>query len=450
MKLTVFTRLLPTDRFSLLLIVGIVLLVIARLISVVTSPPGFFLDEAAGAAHAISLLHTGANAHDVALPLYSESLGGGYTTPIYLYPLVSWIAVFGTSELAIRYFSVICGLLAIALMSFAINIWLTKRDALIAAVVALALPWGWLQSNLAWDPALVPLFVAGAFAAFTVALHDTSKTTRSVMLVMLSLFLIGLAYLYPPARVTAPLLFIGGYAVLWKQSTVSARTVFITCLVSIVIALPLAQFMLQPEALERSAALSVFHDTSILNGLLLFAVNILQLLNPAFLFVTGDPNLRHATGSQGVLGIAAIPAVIALITAFIYWLRHRKTSTLFSGKERALLAISGFGILAAFIGSALTNEGQPHSLRACAAWLFIVILLTIGWRLIMARSTRRLVRWVAVGIAIVATCAYVADLVLFYPDRSASSFDVSQRQRINDNQPTPGYPDLARKYYEIR
>lgn len=450
MKLKSLSHHLATDRLSLFLIGGITLLVVARLLSTVVSPPGFFLDEAAGAAHAISLLHTGANAHGVVLPLYSESLGGGYTTPIYIYPLLSWIALFGTSELAFRFFSVICGLLAIALLGFAVNSWLTKRDALITAVVALALPWGWLQSNIAWDPALVPLFVAGAFAAFTAAIHTSSRATRIAMLVAFPLFLIGLAYLYPPARIAAPLLFVGGYVLLWQRGVVSIQSLFATCIVSAVVALPLAEFMLQPEALERSAALSVFHDTSLFHGVVLFATNILHLINPFFLFTSGDPNLRHATGFQGMLGIAAIPAVIALVVAFYYSLRHRKPTKLFTDNEKTLLLIATFGVVAAFIGSALTNEGQPHSLRACAAWPFIVIILVIGWRLIITQCSKRTLQWTAVGIALTATCLYAIDLAFLYPARSAESFDVSQRQLIHDDQPAPGYPDLARKYYEIR
>lgn len=452
MKKTSLPTLIRTHKTYSLLILAIVLLTIARLLSVIVAPPGFFLDEAAGAAHAISILHTGMNAHGVLLPLYSESLGGGYTTPIYLYPLVSWIALFGTSELAIRYFSVACGLLAIALLSFAIKIWLGKRDALIAAVVALALPWGWLQSSLAWDPALVPLFVAGAFAAFSVALLDASKLNRYLMLVMLPLFLIGLAYLYPPARITAPLLFIAAYIALWKSGIISFRGIFLTCIASAIAVIPLAEFMLQPEALERSAALSVFHDTSLLNGIGLFLGNILQLLNPLFLFVSGDPNLRHATGHQGMLGIAAILPVIALIVA-LYYAMSRDRGLPFairSSKKQQLLLLSIVGIVAAFIGSALTNEGQPHSLRACAAWPFIVVILVLGWKSLFSQTNKRTVRVGVITIAVIATGTYAIDLTAYYPTRSATSFDVPQRQLISNNQQTPGYPELARKYYELR
>lgn len=450
MKRTIISTILSTNRPYALLVLATVVLVITRLLSVIVAPPGFFLDEAAGAAHAISLLHTGMNAHDIALPLYSESLGGGYTTPIYVYPLVSWIALFGTSELAFRYFSVICGLLAIALLSFSINTWFSKKDALITAVVALALPWGWLQSNLAWDPALVPLFITGAFAAFTVILHSSSRAMRTAMLVLFPAFLLCLAYLYPPARVTAPLLFIGGYVYFWRRGIISIRSLFVTCIASAIAAIPLLEFMIQPEALGRSSALSVFHDTSFIHGIGLLITNIAHLLNPLFLFVYGDPNLRHATGFQGMLGIAATPAVIALIVAGYQALRRNKAFYVLGSREKLLIAVAVYGAMAAFLGSALTNEGQPHSLRACAAWPFIVILLVIGWRIVQAAPIAKAVKWTALTVAIIATCAYCIDLVAFYPNRSASSFDVSERQMISEDQPTLDYPDLARRYYQIR
>lgn len=441
--------LINNNRFVTSLIVIIIIVVILRIALVLFSPPGFFLDEAATGAHVVAMLHQGTNAHGIPWPLFSESLGGGYTTPIYLYPLVGWAAIFGTSELALRYFSVIFTLLAIGLMAAAMNKWFGRREALITAAAMLALPWGWLQGSLAWDPALVPFFVGLAFLSFTLLYHSSKSFDRTLAYGLFPLSLIGLAYLYPPLRVTAPLLFIAGYAVLLRHKQIDLRTIAVTCLIAAIVSLPLLQFMLQPAALGRTSALSVFHDTSVFGGLWLVIVNMLGLINPFFLFVNGDPNLRHATGIQGMLGAAAIIPLVVLATRCIRAAWKRQITKVFDPTTILLISIGIFGIIASLLGSALTNESQPHSLRATAAWPFAIILIVIGWRIILAHRSK-LLRYSAIAVFVVATIGYAVDLAFFYPTRAAGSFDVPQREAIYHHQSTPGYPDMARQYYETR
>lgn len=436
-------------KFSLLFYVAAALIVL-RIILLPITPPGFFLDEAATGAHVVSMLHDWTNARDVSWPLFSESLGGGYTTPVYLYPLVGWSVVVGTSELALRYFSVVATILAVLIVGYSIKLWIGKRAGLIAIIAGLALPWSWLQGSLAWDPALVPLLVAGALLAFSELLFTRSRTVKAIALIGLPVCLIGLAYLYPPMRVTAPLLFAAAYIVLLRRNIIGARALFVTCLGAVTLALPLALFMFQPEALSRSQALSVFHDTSLIHGLWLACVNFFGLINPLFLFVSGDPNLRHSTGVQGMLGLAVIPPLVALFIALALKLRSQKLPKALDHNSRLLIWIGLYGAITSLLGSALTNEGQPHSLRATATWVFVLIIVTIGWQLIASSWVNRRVRIACIAIFAAATSFYVLDLTVSYPTRSASSFDTSQRQAIYEGRRTPGYPNLARRYYETR
>lgn len=425
-------------------------LIALRLLLVLVTPPGFFLDEAATGAHVMSMLHGWTNAHGDTWPLFSESLGGGYTTPIYLYPLTLWAVLFGPSELSLRYFSAVVTILAAITLGCAVKLWIHTRAGLIAAVSALALPWGWLQGSLAWDPALVPLLVALALVFFSRLLKQPSATIKHLSLILLPMTLIALAYLYPPMRVTAPLLFAAAYIVLLKKHIIGIRGLLVTCVGSGVLAIPLALFMFQPEALGRSQALSVFHDTSLIHGLWLALLNFIGLINPVFLFASGDPNLRHSTGFQGMLGVAAVPPLLATLIICIRWIRRQKLPTMMTSDARFLLVIGIYGILASLLGSALTNEGQPHSLRATGAWVFLVLLIAVGWLHILSLKKQTVVKTISFALAIIATGTYALDFSTAYPDRSAESFDVPQREAIYRNQPTPGYPDLARRYYDIR
>src|ERR687885_2958463 len=69
----------------------------ARFWALNISPPGFYLDEAALATHILCVQQTGADAHGVRQPLFSQALGGGFITPTYLYSGVVWTTVFGNS-----------------------------------------------------------------------------------------------------------------------------------------------------------------------------------------------------------------------------------------------------------------------------------------------------------------------------------------------------------------
>ena len=433
---------------KLLIGLGIALLIGLHFVLLTVAPPGFFVDEAATGAHVVSMLQHGTNAHGQAWPLFSASLGGGYTTPVYLYPLVAWSALFGTNELALRSFSMFVGMCAVLLIGYTIHLWLGKKAGVVATFVGLLLPWAWLQSSLAWDPALVPLVTALAFWAFSVLVLQTKGRARLASHVILPLALVSLAYLYPPMRVGAPLLFLLAYGYLLYTKRISVVALAVTCAGAAVVALPLAQFILQPDALGRSQELSVFHNTSTFNGLGIALANFLAMLNPLFLFATGDPNLRHATGIQGMLGVAALVPVAAVIVVFIMSLikKHR----LFSTPQTQLLVVALCGASTSLLGSALTNEGQPHSLRACAAWVFFVIIIAIGWQLLAQAKHRRALLCSALIIAGIGTLLYVSDLAVGYPQRSAQSFDVSQRAIIIGGHTIDDYPSLAQDYYQKR
>lgn len=439
------TRLYRQHWLLLSIIIGVIGL---RGTLLLFTPPGFYLDEAATGAHVISMLQYGTNAHDQAWPLFSASLGGGYTTPIYLYPLTAWAFFFGTSEYALRAFSLVCTILTAGLLAFAIRVWLGNKAALAAALIALVLPWGWIQGSIAWDTAIVPLFVTVAFLGVTIALKSRSPRRRLIAAIVTGLSLICLAYLYPPCRVTAPLLLALYYGLLLKQKKISFKSLLFLIPAFALLCVPLLQFMLTPDALERSSQLSVFHDVGVFVGVWHILLNFMLILNPIFLFVSGDTNLRHATGPQGMLGLAALPVMMTLIYfGFIRLREYYRTRQWQHTPTSWLVVISIFGILLSVLGSALTSEGQPHSLRATAAWPFFVILITIGWMQLL-QSTHRPLQIFAFSVAILATSWYIIDLTIYYPERSASSFDVPIRQTLEANQATPDYPPLSLFYYD--
>ena len=423
-------------------LIGIALLLVALRIAILpVSPPPFAADEALSGAHIAAMVTKGHDANGTQWPLFSSALGGGYVTPTYLYPAAAWASVFGYEPLSLRYFSQFATLLAIVMIALAVRLWSDRRTALIALAVGLALPWGWLQGSIAWDPAIVPFYTSAAFLAFSLLFAVRSRAVRFVSFFVMTAMIVALAYAYPPLRVGAPLLLAGSYFLLYRQSLIDIRHIVAGIIFAGLLALPLAGFILQPGALDRSQNLLVFHEWPFPVAIIVFLLNMLHLVSPWFLFLLGDPNLRHATGFQGMLGLAALPGFIGLVAIITRFIKTKKVSY-----GLPLLA-AGFGVIASLVGSALTYEGQPHSLRATAAWPFIIVQLAFGWRWIFALKNKRWI-YLSVALFIVGTAAYAYDLAYLYPERSQNAFDHSIYEKATTGQPTPPYPSAAIEYYK--
>src|SRR3989344_2642332 len=72
-------------------------------------PNGFYVDEAAPAYNAYSILLTGRDEYGKAFPLLFRSIRS-YNTPIFIYSLVPSIALFGLNIFSVRLVSVLFGL----------------------------------------------------------------------------------------------------------------------------------------------------------------------------------------------------------------------------------------------------------------------------------------------------------------------------------------------------
>ena len=424
MKSSLFKRIF-SDKVSTSLIIAILLLILMRVFILPLSPPGFFKDEAASQAHVVTMVANHTNTAGQSWPLFSQSLGGGFTTPVYLYPLSAWALIFGSSDISLRAFSQFVTVIAILFVALGMRLWLGRRSGLIALVVGLALPWNWLQGSIAWDPVMTPLMASIAFFGFSLLMTRTTHKPRLIGMFLLPTSLVLMAYSYPPYWVSAPILYLAAYLTLYFKKHISIKSIILSCIAAAVLAIPLLLFILQPGTLDRTSNIGVFSNTTIFGGIGLFIKNILLLINPIFLFIYGDSNNRHSVGIQGMLGIAALIPIIVLAWSVIKKYFQNK-STLFEKNELTLLAIGICGFIISLIGSALTNEGQPHSLRSCGAWPFAIILITIGWNLIL-RQQKLWLKRTALTLFIIATLAYAIDLAYFFPSRSANDFDAPKQ-----------------------
>lgn len=445
MKLLQFFR---RHSFETVLIAIIVALIIARFGILTVSPPGFYIDETASGAQATAMVETGKTYQGVAWPGYVPAYGGGFTTPVYLYPLTGWASLFGTSEYALRSFSQFITILAIITIGLAFALWYGRKTALVVIAAGLALPWSWLQGSLAWDPILVPFMASLVFLGWTLLYKRISRGLHVTGLVLMPLGLLLMAYSYPPYWVSAPLLTVAAYGSLWYLRKLSLRTIILSLVAMALLAIPLLLFILSPGTLGRSSSISVLHNGSLLSAPFLFLWNCITLTNPMYWFVFGDANLRQSTGFQGMLGIAAlIPIVIALVAVVRPVKKQSKMTKQSLQTSKTLLWVALIGYLLSIVGAALTAEGQPHSLRSCSAWVFALIAIGVGWHVLITQARFKKVAIVALIVAVLGTVAYAVDLAVNYPGRAGNSFDTRQRGEIHDHKKVR-YPRMSLDYYE--
>lgn len=365
-----------------LLFAALILITLARPIALVYSPPGFYVDEAIGAANIISVRETGRNLRQESFPLYTLAGGGGFVTPTYMYSGVVWSAVFGDNEYAFRLHSLFYTLLAIAILMYVAYLWWGREAAIVTGLVASLIPWSWHQGVLAWDPALIPFWISLTLAGWSyIRTRGWSTVAWGIMLAGF----VGAAYTYPPTRITVAILGPIFVLSLWKHIKSHWVSMVLGGILAALSMVPLLQFSLTPTALGRAGFLTVwgpgareaFGVEGFWGGVMLAGKNMLQLSNPVFLFFSGDSNLRHGT-QTGMLGLGSFSILIGAL-ALLFQKKKKQPKGKGKNSTRLLFVIIIVSILASYLGSALTWEGQPHSLRAISAWPFYALLM--GWGL---------------------------------------------------------------------
>lgn len=126
----------------------IVVLVVPRFVGLEQSPAGFYVDEAALAAHAICLSAHGHDAHGQPWPLLPPVLGGGYGTPGLLYPTAALAKVFEPSYGFLRLVPAAFTTLTILAVMALAQVWRGRTWALWTGLAAAASPWAFQFSRI--------------------------------------------------------------------------------------------------------------------------------------------------------------------------------------------------------------------------------------------------------------------------------------------------------------
>lgn len=335
-----------------------------RFIGLESSPPGFYVDEAAGAVQAICIWEGGTDFYGNFLPLFSPGVSDAFYTPVYLYGAALWSGMFGNSIYAFRAFITLVSCATILFFYLWVKNISTRNIALFATLSASIMPWSFQFSRIAWDPPVGIFFLVAALWFC----YQYRKPLLTALLFSIA------AYSYSPLRISIPILLI-------FLPGVSKREKIHICIWGLIFAIPLLIQMQVPEFTARSELLALWakypsNQFSTLSVWELIIVGFKQFfshLSIQFLFLSGDQNIRHSIQYFGELSwldfFALVFGIIYIFNALI-----KNKSTIFSSQEKQILVISLLGIAANILPAALANQGAPHALRSIGCWPFYALL----------------------------------------------------------------------------
>lgn len=342
----------------------IILLNLTRFIGLNHSPPGFYVDEAAGAAQVLCISQTGADFYGHSLSLFTPGAGDAFYTPFYIYGQIIWTKIFGYSPAGFRSFLALSTSLSVLFLYLWVRNKSNPKIALYVAFSASIMPWAFQFSRIAWDPPLAVLFLVMALWASSL---KKGYWTSGIFLALA-------CYTYSPLRITAILLALFLPGLQWKKKGLCAIIFSVTCI-------PLFLQLLSPEFLARSQSLVLwspspsnpFSKANSFELIFIFLQQVWAHLSPVFLFIKGDANLRHSLPWFGMLSWLDAFAVLIASYFLLRDLTSKTKITYLEPTQTRLLLIAYLGIVASIIPAALTNEGIPHALRSIAAWPFFAL-----------------------------------------------------------------------------
>lgn len=380
---------------TILFIFILVLAIFLRIYRLDEVPLELFGDELDVGYHAFSLLKTGRDYTGHFLPSYISSLAEA-RAPLFIYSAVPFIGLFGLSEWGVRLPAAFFGVLGIALFFLLVRELLKSETlALVSALILAILPWHLHYSRAAYEVTLLLTLFLGATLLFL-------KSLRRPPLLLFSAILFALTpYTYSTANLFLPLLLFFLFLIYQEEiSKLDKKWIIISSFIALIILLPLIRDLLSGQAVDRFSKISIFSDDKLIDKIInqrnqeggggrffhnkatawggAFIDNYFTSFSPQFLFLSGDPNLRHGVWETGGLYLALLPLVLIGIWIGVKNLKKKPYQVIFSW-----LVISP-------IPAALTQGGGTQATRLFLMLPPLVILSSSGLLQIFKLPKKRL------------------------------------------------------------
>lgn len=362
-----------TDRWKKILFICIICIgFFVRLYKLGQVPISLHGDEIGVGYNAYALLTAGIDEYGKPWPLVLRA----DVAPIIFYATIPSIALFGPTNFAVRFPSVVIGTATIVGIYFlAMQLFKKKSIAFTSMLLMTFSPWHIQMSRIAHDASYALLLQT---IATTILLYGAKM--RNHVLYCISFFLYGLSfYAYHSSRLTTPLLIMGILFVFREKIFPMRKTVIISLLIFFLTISPIVfDFFSKPIAQTRFGGISIFTraDTSIpfdirygIHTSILFFKNYLNQFNPRFLFFDTSSMRYFNVSSVGLFYIWSIPFLLF----GLYQLRKLD-------KASQLLLM---WILISILPGALT-KGDPNGGRIFMLLVGFIIVTSNGFIMLLS------------------------------------------------------------------
>lgn len=367
-------------------------------------PVSLFSDEVDVGYQAYSLAQTGKDYMGNLLPSQVESLADKKPA-LFSYTLIPSVAIFGISPLGVRLPAAFFGILDVFLIYLIAQLFFKNKVISFLSALLLAIsPWHIQFSRSGFEAIEMLSLYLGGLYCFVKGLNHYKWLVLSSVLFGLTL------WAYHSAKVFLPITIIC-LITIWRKELVRVpkKYLLISILALILVSAPIGWDVLFGGGTQRFNSTSIFADQTITgeigakrlqdqqishetspsvsdrffhNQTTSFAEKIInnyfQAYSSEFLFIKGDPNLRHSLPDFGEFyKIEALFLIAGIIFLFL-----KNTDN----KIKTLIVL---WLLLAPIPSIITNDGGTHAIRLLFMLPPLIILIACGvyylWEIIPLR-----------------------------------------------------------------
>lgn len=363
-------------------------------------PVSLTIDEAAVGYNAYSILKTGRDEHGEFLPLAFLSIGD-YKPPLHIYLAVPTIAIFGLSELGVRFSMALFSTLTVISVFLLIR-QLTKNEiiALLSSFFLAISPWHIHPARFSYEVTLGLFLIVTAVWLFLLAFEKK----KHFLWVSAILFVLSM-YAYHAERIFTPIFVLGLVIIFWKVITKHKVAILKAIVIGGILLIPLIQVLMGPAGQTRASTVFITKDPllqselkkdksnqnlagKILDNNLVVIANhwtkkYLNYFDPGFLFFSGMDFTQPGRPDVGLFYLFELPLFI-LGSWFVFVTRA------YEHKKLVL-----FWLLAGPVVASLTIEEQHFARNLVTLPPFLFIISIGAWELSKMIAKQKLIFKVA-------------------------------------------------------
>jgi len=397
------------NKYSLFLILVILLAAFLRFYQLGNIPAGLTNDEANTGHDAYSILLTGKDQWGTFLPITNFKGFGDFPPPVYRYLSVLPIHFFGLNQFSVRFISALAGTLSVLMLYFVGKKLFNKKIAIFSSILFAIMPWAIGLSRVAIESNVAILFL---LIAIWFGFNNSRNKIRNFTISVISLAVS--AYTYSAYSLFVPLVFIVLIFENFYKTKLSYKNIILPLVIFLILILPIFSdkgsastrfsqigFLSNENSIglinilndERGQCLKVFNSNlcRVINNkqalfLSVFVKNYLSHFSPNFLYINGTSTQYSILPQRG---LDYLLSFVFLVLGMYFLLIKNKN------KKLSVLFLTLF--LLAVLPDSLTGDGNYS--RASIMQPFLAIIGGLGLSMIYDKFKNKKVKY-AVSILI--------------------------------------------------